>query len=82
MSGFQDVLEDDKIRQQYMADFNPGKYRGVIDHIGKIRDNIERDREVYTENEQVLKDQIKKSEVVAKVVQKNLSQQIELTNRG
>eukprot|EP00392_Amoebophrya_sp_AT5.2_P003418 g3423.t1 len=96
MSGFADVLErDDQAREQMMGEFNPGKYRGLIRHIGLIKENIAIDKAKYEENESQLnaakngfftplklKKQIEKQDVVAKVVQKQLSTQIEITNRG
>lgn len=48
MSGFGDMLANDpEKRELMMKDFNPGKYRGLISHIGTIKGNIDKDRQKY-----------------------------------
>ena len=83
MSGFGDLLErDPERRAEVMQDFNPGKYRGLIRHIGQIKENIDEDREKYEWEQRRLQWKIENQENVSKLVQKSLSQQVDITNRG
>ncbi|CAD7962323.1 unnamed protein product [Amoebophrya sp. A25] len=83
MSGLADILErDDEARSTMMGEFHPQKYQGLIKHIGQIKKNIATDKRQFEENEHALRKQIEKQEITAKVVQKQLSTQVEITNRG
>lgn len=65
-----------------MADFNPQKYRSLISHIGTIKENIEAERVSIVNHEQELMQKVKHLENYSKVIQKQLTQQIEVTNEG
>ena len=65
-----------------MKDFNPGKYRSLIGHIGSIKTNIENERGDLLKHEEGLQQQLKRQGESAKVIQKQLSEQISVTAAG